>query len=211
MFDMSEPDIIIFSVLGVLAVVVGLGSWWAVRLARLTESESRSLTVEQLRVAAKSRLLPGPLMWGVWLGVNSIDQRRLILRDSTGTLVTEIWYVPVPLDGVSRYFDFEGERYEYIPEALLSGRMWLREASSGTVVLSCLHGVRNRTIFAGTSDTEIVRVHNPGLLSEVGKLTQNGEQIGQLSWERSCHARVLSLHRSSLTMLEQCFVMLSAG
>lgn len=211
MFGMADPDTIIFSVLGVLTVVVGLGSWWAVRLSRRIESESRSLTVEQLRLAAKSRILPGPMLWGVWQGVNSIHERRLILRDSTGALVTEIWYVPVPLNGVSRYFDFEGERYEYISEALLSGRMWLRQASTGSVVLSCHHGVRNRTIFAGTSDTEIVQIHNPGLLSEIGKLTLNGEQIGQLSYERSCSARVLSLHRSSLKILEQCFVMLSAG
>ena len=177
---MIEPDIIIFSVLGSLAVVVGMGSWWAVRLARQTESESSLLTGEQLRVAAQPRLLPGPLMWGVWLGVNSINNKKLILRDATDALVTEVHYMPMPLVGVIRHFDFGGERYEYIQEGPLSGRMWLREASSGKVVLSSLHGVRYRTIFLGTSDTEIVRIHNPNLFSEIGKLTHHGEKLGQL-------------------------------
>lgn len=208
---MIEPDIVIFSTFAVLAVVVGVGSWWAFRLARQAERESRALTAEQLRIAVQARKLPGPLMWGVWLGVNSISERRLILRDVTGTLVTEIHYVPLPLEGVIRHFAFEGKRYEYIKEAPFSGRMWLREASSGEVVLSCRHGVWYRTIFCGTSDTEIVRVHNPNVFSEIGKLTHKGEKIGQLSYERKLHARVLSLQRPSLTLLEQCFVMLSAG
>jgi len=208
---MTEPDIIIFSTIAVLAILVGMGSWWGIRLARRTEQESRALTIEQLRIVAKGRLLPGPLMWGVWQGVSSIHEKRLVLRDTTGAVVTEIHYVLVPPDGVIRHFEFEGERYEYVKEAPVSGRMWLRKASSGKIVLSCWHGVRHRTIFLGDSDIQIAQVHNPNLLTEIGKLTHNGEKIGQLSYERKCHARVLSLQGPSLSTLEQCFVMLSAG
>lgn len=211
MAGMTEPDRIIYGALIILALAVGALSWWAVRLARQTERESGALTVDQLRGAARSRLLPGPLMWGVWLGVNSISGKRLVLRDASGALVTEVHYNLLPIDGVIRHFELDGERYEYVKERELSGRMWLRAASSGRIVLSCDDGVRYRSIFLGTSDTEIVRIHNPNLFSEIGALTQGGERAGQLFYERKCHARVLSLLRPSLEPLAQCFVMLTAG
>ena len=211
MTSMNERDILVLGVLIVLALLLGALSWWGIGLSRQAEAESQSLTVEQLRLSASSRWLPGPMMWGVWLGLTTIKDKRLILRDASGTLVTEVVYHLLPLEGVIRHFDLDGERYEYVKEAPLSGRMWLRAASSGSIVLSCHYGVRFRTVFWGTSDTEIVRVHNPNLFSEIGALTHNGEKIGQLSYERKYHARVLSLQRPSLSTLEQCFVMLTAG
>lgn len=208
---MTDADVVIYSTLIVLTIVVAALSWWGIRLSRQTEAESGALTIDKLRAAAGSKLLPGPLLWGTWLGVNSIHDRRLILRDGAGSVVTEISYVAVPLAGVICSFEFEGTRYEYLGEGVVSGRMWLRDANTSDVVLSCQHAVRVRTIFRGKSDIEIARLHNPGLISEVGDLTLGYQKIGKLFYQRQCHARVLSLQRPSLSVLEQCFIMITAG
>ncbi len=208
---MSDTDLAVYGALIFIALCVGALSWWGIRLARQADAQSQALTVEQLRLSDPSRWLPGPMMWGVWLGLTTIQDKRLILRDASGAWVTEVIYHPLPVEGVIRYFELDGERYEYVKEAPLSGRMWLRAASSGNIVLSCEDGLRFRTVFHANSEHEIVRVHNPNLFSEIGALTVHGEKIGQLSYERQYHARVLSLQRTSLSRLEQCFVMLTAG
>jgi hypothetical protein len=211
MVFMTDPDLVIYGALILIALFVGALSWWAIGLARRTEAQSQALTVEQLRLSAPERWLQGPMMWGVWFGLTTFDDKRLVLRDASGAWVTEVIYHALPVEGVIRYFDLDGERYEYVKEAPILGRMWLREASSGKIVLSCDHTVRYRAIYRGTSDSEIVRLHNPNLFTEIGALTLNGEKMGQLSFERRFQARVLSLQQSSLSRLEQCFVMLTAG
>ena len=206
---MTDTDYIIYgSLIGIL-VFVGLLSWYGVKINKQTEAESSAVTFEKLRATVGSRVLPGPLIWGSWYGVNAINQLRLEVKDRNNKVVTVIWFPAIPADGVLEHFELDGKRYERVNEGLMSGRVWLRDASTGEIVLSAEHSTFEARIYRGKTDQLLVHIHRKGFFSELGALTRGDEKLGHHFYERRCYASVISLHRPSLSVLEQCFTMLS--
>ena len=205
---MTEADAVIFGTMICLAVVVALLSWYGIRINRQAEVEGGALTFDRLRTTVGPRVLPGPLIWGVWFAANSFNGLRLELKDRRDKPVTAIWFSPVPQDGVIQHFELEGTRYECVSGNLGSGRMWLRNASTGEVVLSARYRTLDVLVYQGKTDRLRVHIHRSGLISELGELTCGPEKLGHYFREMRCHACVISLHTPSLTVLEQCFTML---
>jgi hypothetical protein len=207
----TQTDFIIYGTLITVVIVIALIAWWGIRSAHEAEAAATSLTAEKLRTIARSRLLPGPLSWGAWRDVNTVNQKRMEITDANDARITTVYFPPLPVSGVMEHFELDGKRYEIVNEGIVSGRVWLREAGTGDVVLSCTHHVGRITIYRGKTDIEVVRIHSPGLISEISKMMRGDEKIGHLFYDRTCHVRVISLQRPSLSVLEQCFAMIAQG
>jgi hypothetical protein len=206
---MTNTDYIIYgSIIGLL-VFVGLLSWYGVKLNKQMETESSAVTFEKLRTTVGSRVLQGPLIWGAWYGVNAINQLRLEVKDRNNKVVTVIWFPAIPTNGVIEFFELDGNRYECVNEGLMSGRAWLRDASTGEIVLSAQHSTFEVRIYRGKTDQLLVHIHRKGFFSELGVLSRGDEKLGHHFYERRCYASVISLHKTSLSVLEQCFTLLS--
>jgi hypothetical protein len=206
---MDQGSLIIYGTLLAVAFAVGALAWWGVRNAKQSETDSKTLTTAKLRMLAKDRLLAGPLTWGVWQGRLSVSEQRLWVTDDGDTRITEMVFPAVPQGDVLQHFELDGHRYECIKESLVSGRAWLRNAATQEVVLSSEHAALSTTIYRGRSDTVVCRVGMPGLMSEIATVEISNGDEGRLFTQRECAARVLSLSRPSLSVLERCFVLLS--
>jgi hypothetical protein len=106
----TSADLILYGTLATLLVVVVLMSLWGIRSRAALEDEGLTLTAAGVQQRVGSQLLGPGFVWGVWQKLLSSTELRLVLRDETDALVTEVAFFHVPLDGVRHRFTWMAAR-----------------------------------------------------------------------------------------------------
>ncbi len=208
---MSEADLVITGALIAVAIAFGLILRWGLRARRAQEAEGQALTVAQLREQLGPKLLDGPLIWGVWQGLLSSREMRLVVRDGEGAPVTEIVRPLRPLNSTPPSFEWAGRRYESVPRGVLSTRSLLRDAQSGEVLFSCEHRAFRLTLFRGDGDELLFALTHLTVFHAHARLMRQGREIGRLlrPHEGVGAPLVLSLRPQAPPLLALCFLLLS--
>jgi type II secretory pathway pseudopilin PulG len=206
---MTSTDATVFTLLAVIAGIVGGMSWGAVRRARRAERASATVSAQEVRAAAASEvrgqgylysLLQGRLSAGTW------TQR---IHADDGTLITEVTTPTLPRHGVLQTFDLDGRTYQCVSERLLGRRVVLRDAQSGEVPLSVEHSSLRVRFYRGRSDELMFEVKVGTVLTGDSTVQLHGLEVARLLDVNlaHCQARLLTPADPGLSRLAQCFLL----
>lgn len=206
----TSADLILYGTLATLLVVVVLMSLWGIRSRAALEDEGLTLTAAGVRQRVGSQLLGPGFVWGVWQKLLSSTELRLVLRDETDALVTEVAFFHVPLDGVRHRFTWDGREILGIGAGVRSGRSLLLDAASGAVLLSSDNGTFRVTVYRGDSDDAMFTIRRGFVGGKPTRIEENDKETGVLLSldQTSSYPPVLTMSHRDFPVLAQVFVYL---
>jgi hypothetical protein len=208
--NLTQADLVIFSTLLIVSVLVVMMAVWGIRSRAELEEEGLELNAAEVRKRLGGQLLGPRFMWGVWQKLLSATELRLLLHDETGALVTEVTYFHIPLNGVLQSFTLDGRELQCVKAGVLSGRSVLRDAVTREVLLSCDSGTFRNTIYRGDSNEVVFTIKQGFVWGKSTTIVQNNKDAGLLLSldETTRYPPVLTMTNPGLPLQAEIFVFL---
>jgi len=210
---MAHPDVMVYlAVFGGIALFTVLLTAFALRVRRAGDAASLALRAKQVLSQCRGLLVGPDFFWTVWQDTAKAAAMTILVRDSSDAVVATITVPAVPLDGVLKTFELDGNRYEICKPALMSNRTYLREAGRTAVLLSADHEMLETTFFRGDGGQEMLALPMTTVLSRFRPCRVGGQEIGKLivGVKQDSYARVITLPEGRCSRLEQVFVLADA-